>query len=376
MTGTALVVGAGVFGLSVARALASRGWAVRVLDPDPPGTRGPSAAETRILRCAHGEDGWYPALARRATARWRELERESGRRLLLPTGVLTLGPREDDAWERASASCLERLGVPVETMPAAAVTRRFPGFDGGRGGTALFEPEAGVLLAREAVRALAESAADRGAELLRATAVPRNGTACVDGEPVRADLTVWAVGPALPALFPGLTPVRPVRQDSWYVRPRGPWAAADGGQPAWLDRAHGCYGVPAVGSLGVKVVPDVETAPDAPTDARPEEVPAALRDYLRTRLPHLAASSVVRREPCAYALSADEHFLLDRHPGRRDVWLVGGDSGHGFKHGPAWGAYVCDVVEGRRAASPRFGLGRPGRQLSEGKRLPAAPAQG
>ncbi|MEU3356426.1 FAD-dependent oxidoreductase [Streptomyces sp. NPDC037389] len=186
-------------------------------------------------------------------------------------------------------------------------------------------------------------------------AAPAGGTAVVDGEPLRADLTVWAVGPALPALFPGLTSVRPYRQDSWYVRPLGPWAGAEA-QPAWLDRAHGCYGIPAIGELGVKVVPDVETDPDASAGMSPEEIPRALRDYLRARLPHLAGSPVLRREVCSYALAPDEHFLLARHPGRRDVWLVGGDSGHGFKHGPAWGEYVADVVEGGRTALPRFAL--------------------
>ncbi|MFF4737126.1 FAD-dependent oxidoreductase [Streptomyces sp. NPDC001262] len=358
MSRTALVVGAGVFGLSVARALALRSWSVRVVDPNEPGTQGPSSAETRILRCAHGAEPWYTELAHRATATWRALERESGRRLLLPTGVLTLGPPDDDAWERAAAAHLARLAVPADVLPGGAMSRRFPGFANGfelSDGTALFEPEAGVLLARQAVTALAESAVERSAVLLRAAARPDGGTAVVEGEPCRADLTVWAVGTALPALFPGLTTVRPVRQDSWYLPPEGPWAAG-AGQPAWLDRAHGCYGIPAVGTHGVKVVPDVETPPGAPADPVPAEDPEALRTYVRARLPDLADSPVTHREVCSYALTADEHFLLDRYPGRSDVWIVGGDSGHGFKHGPAWGEFVCDVVEGRRAAPRRFAL--------------------
>ncbi|MEU3356425.1 FAD-dependent oxidoreductase [Streptomyces sp. NPDC037389] len=183
MSRTALVVGAGVFGLATARALAFRGWSVRVLDPNEPGTAGASSAETRILRLAHGTDDWYTGLAHRATALWRELERESGRRLLLPTGVLALGPRDGDDWERASAALLRRLGAPVETLTADAVTRRFPGFDGGGTGTALFEPEAGVLLARAAVRALAGSARERGAELLRGAGGPPRGPAGGVGAP-------------------------------------------------------------------------------------------------------------------------------------------------------------------------------------------------
>lgn len=32
--------------------------------------------------------------------------------------------------------------------------------------------------------------------------------------------------------------------------------------------------------------------------------------------------------------------LIDRHPDFENIWLVGGGSGHGFKHGPAVGEHV------------------------------------
>jgi glycine/D-amino acid oxidase-like deaminating enzyme len=362
-TRTAVVVGAGVFGLCVARELAIRRWSVRVVDTRRPGDAGPSTAESRILRFSHGDDTWYPALARRARSLWQALERETGKRLLLPSGVLVFGPppADGDCWEQASARQLSGLGIPVETMRGPAVRRRFPEFDGRDCATVLFEPHGGILLARQATRALAESALGHGAEIMLGAAQPCAGAAvAVDGQRLDADLTVWAVGPALPAVFPGLAAVREVRQDSWYLRPGGPWAAtAD--QPAWLDRAHGYYGVPAVGVLGVKVVPDVESpdvesSPEPPASPPPDGLPNQIRDYLRTRLPDLATSSVLRRERCSYARTGDENFLLARYPGSQDRWIVGGDSGHGFKHGPAWGEYVCDVVEGRTAVPKRFAL--------------------
>lgn len=351
-----VVVGAGVFGLATARELGRRGWSVRVVDINHPGTQGPSAAETRILRHSHGDDACYPALARHARILWKELERESGRQLVLPTGVLVLGPPPPDggAWERASTHHLRRLGIPVQTVPPGAVERRFPGFDGSGSGIVLFEPDGAVLRAREALLALADSARDRGVVLLRGTARPRDGMAVVNGERLAADVTVWAVGNALPTLFPGLTSVRPVRQDSWYVRPGRRWASAD--QPAWLDRAHGYYGVPAVGELGVKVVPDTQTPRGSSAELPPGELPESVRRYLRARLPDLADAPAAGCEPCQYALTDDEHFILDRYPAHPRVWIVGGDSGHGFKHGPAWGTYVADVIEGRTAPALRFAL--------------------
>ncbi|MFI0975577.1 FAD-dependent oxidoreductase [Streptomyces sp. NPDC021093] len=348
--GRALVVGAGVFGLSVARELAARGKSVDVVDRNAPGTAGPSSAETRILRCAHGDDEWYTRSAARARTLWRELEAETGEQLLLDIGVLCLASAgADQSWERASLRVLARLGIRAQLLSGRAVAARFPGLSGEGLDFAVHEPEAGVLLARRAVRALARSAEDRGVRIHRGEAKPDGDSVLVDGAHHGADLVVWAPGPELPALFPGLSSTVTERQRAYYVNPVGPWAT--GGRPAWIDRAHDWYGIPAVGERGVKLVPDEE-----PGDSAATELPSRLRDLVRQRLPDLADAPVTAHEECAYAWSPDGHFLLDRLPGTRRTWLVGGDSGHGFKHGPAWGAYVCDVMEGVAEPPPRFRL--------------------
>ncbi|MBT2383464.1 FAD-dependent oxidoreductase [Streptomyces sp. ISL-11] len=348
---SALVIGAGVFGLSLARELAARAWHVDLVDRHPAGAgHGPSYADTRILRCAHGTDAFYATSARRARTLWRELEGESGTPFLHTTGVLLLASGTDTAWERASLDTLRRLGIPAEHLPAAALAGRFPGVDGDGVSFAVHEPDGGVLEARTAMRALAASAARRGVRTTVGTAVPEGDGARVDGEHLGADLVVWAVGPDLPALFPGRTPVVTERQDSYRLPALGPWAA---GGPAWIDRSARLYGVPAIGGTAtVKIVPDTEATGAA-------ELPSDARRYVAARFPGLAAAPVVRREECAYAWSPDEHFLLDRLPGARRTWLVGGDSGHGFKHGPAWAAYVAGVLEGTTTALPRFALQRP-----------------
>ena len=52
-------------------------------------------------------------------------------------------------------------------------------------------------------------------------------------------------------------------------------------------------------------------------------------------------------EVCQYENTSNGDFLIDKHPERENVWLVGGGSGHGFKHGPALGEYVtARIVEG------------------------------
>ena len=79
--------------------------------------------------------------------------------------------------------------------------------------------------------------------------------------------------------------------------------------------------------------------------------------YAAHRFPGLAAAPVVGSRVCQYDVTADTHFAVGRHPEHETWWLVGGGSGHGFKHGPALGEYVADCLEGRRAAEPFHALG-------------------
>jgi len=58
------------------------------------------------------------------------------------------------------------------------------------------------------------------------------------------------------------------------------------------------------------------------------------------------------------------------------LWLVGGGSGHGFKHGPAVGELVAETVLERRKPEPQFLLARfgaPTTQTSDAKRFAGAP---
>jgi glycine/D-amino acid oxidase-like deaminating enzyme len=60
---------------------------------------------------------------------------------------------------------------------------------------------------------------------------------------------------------------------------------------------------------------------------------------------------------CQYENSSNGDFLIDRHPDFENVTLVGAGSGHGFKHGPAVGAYAAELALGTLAApEPRFSL--------------------
>jgi glycine/D-amino acid oxidase-like deaminating enzyme len=69
----------------------------------------------------------------------------------------------------------------------------------------------------------------------------------------------------------------------------------------------------------------------------------------------------VASEVCQYENSSNGDFLIDRHPSWENVWLVGGGSGHGFKHGPAVGDYAAARVLDGGPVEPRLSLATKGR---------------
>lgn len=69
------------------------------------------------------------------------------------------------------------------------------------------------------------------------------------------------------------------------------------------------------------------------------------------------AGPMLTRRTVVSSLAGAVAVIIDRHPRWLNVLLVGGGSGHGFKHGPAVGRYVADLLSGKLAkAEPRFAL--------------------
>ena len=348
MSETAVVVGAGVFGASAARELARRDWHVTLVEQYSPGTvRSASGGDTRLLRMSHGDVEWYTELARRARALWLELQESSGVQIWEPVGLAWFAQRAD-GFEAASRDTLARLGIPHEWLSPEDALGLYPtlGLEGLE--AVLFEPEAGVLHARRATQLLVADAERLGVTLEERRLGP--------GDEPEADVVVWACGAWLPNHFPGLVELTISRREVFFL----------GGGPDWRDTPGFCeydepfYGHGDIGGLGVKIAPDfagVEVDPDTLERVPSEDGRRQAHAYAARRFPELAAAPVIGARVCQYSLTADTHFLVARHPERSSWWLVGGGSGHGFKHGPALGEYVADCIEGRRDPEPFHALG-------------------
>lgn len=355
---TAVVVGAGVFGAATTLALVRDGWDVTLLERATPGhAAASSGGESRLLRSSHGTNRWYTELAWRAHAGWREVEQESGRDVLAETGLIWFA-RDADGWEADSQRVLSAVGVPVERLTPERVAELYPSVRTDDLVFGLWEPHAGVLRAATGTRALAELAVRAGATLRVGMDARPDGTAVrVDDGLLHADRVVWACGPWLGPLFPGRLELSVTQQDTcWFAAPAA-WRADR--VPAWVDFTGAAYGTGDLDGHGFKCSTDRQGPPFDPDRddrlPRPEHIEAA-RDILAHRFPALTGAPLQGTRTCQYTTTVDTGFVIAPLEDDHVVWVAGGGSGHAFKHGPALGTYVAEVVAGSRAPDERFGV--------------------
>ena len=366
----AIVVGAGVFGSWTAWHLRKAGQRVLLLDASGPAhARASSGGESRMTRTIYGADDVYTRMAWDSLADWRWLSSRSGLPILHPIGVLMFfGKREPFADQSLEAH--RRLKLRLEVFDQAELRRRYGqvNWDGVELG--LFEPELGALMARRAVQTLVKELAAAGAEYRLAAVEPPAEAAKLEairttaGEALRADRYVFACGPWLPKMFPSIVGNRifPTRQEVFFFAPEnGDDRFQPGNLPGWADFNDGdiYYGFPDLESRGFKIAHDAHGAPFDPDNGDRRPTAAALDDvraYMNTRFPALAQRPMVEARVCQYENSSNGDFLIDRHPRWENALLVGGGSGHGFKHGPAVGKYAADLLTGH--------VGKPERRFS------------
>jgi sarcosine oxidase len=361
------VVGAGVFGSWTAYQLARGGAKTLLVDAyGAANSRASSAGETRIIRMGYGVDEIYTRWSQRSLELWQTFCQETSTRLFLRTGVLWLA-REKDPIASQTLLALAQVGIPHKKMRPSEIEKRFPQISCGDIESAIYEPESGILMARRAVQTVAEEFQKSGGTFQIAEAEAPQGSGHLEsvatwgGELLRAGTFVFACGPWLPKIFPNLLGKRIFvsRQEIYFFGvPPGDKSYSAGNFPAWLDQGRLLYGIPDVEGRGFKIASDQHGAPVNPDSIEriAGETLGLVRDYLRSRFPGLRNAPVVETRVCQYENTSNGDFLIDRHPDFENVWLVGGGSGHGFKHGPALGEYVARLVLEGGQTEARFSL--------------------
>jgi glycine/D-amino acid oxidase-like deaminating enzyme len=186
-----------------------------------------------------------------------------------------------------------------------------------------------------------------------------------DGTELAADQFVFACGPWLGKLFPDVLGkhIRATRQEVFFFGPpAGDARFAEGSLPVWIDNGERLfYGIPANRWRGFKLADDTrgrEVDPTTQERTPTSEALRAAREYMEFRFPGMKGAPLVESRVCQYENSTDTHFILDRHPQAANVVLLGGGSGHGFKHGPALGELAAKLVLGQAPEPALFSLAR------------------
>jgi sarcosine oxidase len=362
-----VVVGLGAMGSAVCAQLAARGTSVIGIDRyDPPHPHGSTHGETRMTRVAVGEGAEYVPLVRRSHELWREIEAQTGTRLLTQPGGLIMS-RPGSWFFEGTRELARRLEIGHEELSTAEMRERFPMFAVAEETEGYYEPEAGYVRPEAAVRAQLELARRGGAQLRTGERV-LNWSASGEGVGVVTDRARYAAGqlilctgPWLPALFPegrDLFAVHrqlqfwfPIRQGYEQLRDMPVFVWDFGGERDGFVHFDGFYGFPAIDGRagGVKVATETyetTTEPDGrqhpPT---PAETVAMYRHCIEDRLPWLGPEPV-RTLSCLYTCTRGSRFVIDRHPTHEAVLIVSPCSGHGFKHSAAIGEAVAQWVTG------------------------------
>jgi monomeric sarcosine oxidase len=368
-----VVVGAGAFGGWTALYLRRRGARVTLVDAWGPGnSRASSGGETRVIRATYGAREIYTRLAARALTLWKEHERRWHAQLYHGIGVLWL-VESDEQYEKAALPILRDAQVAFEQLTGDETTRRYPQISCERVRWAIFEKDGGYLTARRACATVLQGFLAEGGEYtqlaVQAPVHPRAGELAEltlsDGSRLTADRFVFACGPWLGSLFPDVIGerIRATRQEVFFFgTPPGDRRFTEDALPVWADHgARFMYGIPGNEWRGFKIADDTRGAAFDPTSGERTPSPEALqtaRDYLAFRFPGMKGAPLVEARVCQYENSPDEHFIIDRHPRAANAWLVGGGSGHGFKHGPAVGELVARLVLTDGAPDGQFKLSR------------------
>jgi glycine/D-amino acid oxidase-like deaminating enzyme len=318
----------------------------------------------------YGADEVYTRFSMRALTLWKDFFQRTGNPLFHPTGVLWFA-HGNDAIIAKTVGTLTKHGVRHEKLSQAELEKRFPQIWFGDVGWGVFEPDSGAILARRAVQAVVRDAIRTGVDYLPEPVMTPSGRGRIpsittrSGIHISAGSFVFACGPWLPKVFPEVLGNRifPTRQEIFFFGSRpGDRRFAPPAMPAWSD-VGGLYGIPDLENRGFKIANDDHGPPFDPDSSDrfvTKEQIGEMRRRLAQRFPGLKEAPLLESRVCQYENTANGDFLVDRHPGMENVWLLGGGSGHGFKHGPAVGEYASRRVLGNGPEEPRFSLASKG----------------
>ncbi len=365
-SGDVIIVGLGAHGSASAWQLAKRGASVIGFDAfAPPHRLGSSHGDTRVIRQIYAEHPDYVPMMLRSYEVWRELEaaiaddaRSNGgsTELLRIVGGVSVGRPESDSVVGMKRSAKEH-DMEVEILDPDEIRRRWPQFQPRDNMVGAYDSNSGVLFPEKCVASHLDQAAKQGADLHYNEPVR-----CwhPDGEGVRvftdrgeytADQIVFSAGAWNNEFVSKLKlPLRLERQVLFWFEPASSpelFRPENSPNHSWeWSPGKGFYCQPDFGG-GVKAAfhhhgEMFDDPIDLDRTVR-ESDESSLRSAISGLVPQLNGR-IMKSAVCLYTDTPDYHFLLDWHPGHKNVIICSPCSGHGFKFSAVVGEIVADMA--------------------------------
>jgi glycine/D-amino acid oxidase-like deaminating enzyme len=354
-----VVVGGGIVGTSAAYFLATetdRDVALVEKDAIASGSTGDSSA---ILRHHYGPQERYSRMAWWSHQFYRRFEAETGEVVAHEDNRLVRFGAEDTPsgdYAEAGYEVLSSLGVPVSRYDRDEAAARYPMLGVEDYDFAVSDDSAAYSDGTDAANGFARAATRAGATVVTGVEVEdvrvENGaieSVETSEESVECEDVVLAAGPWTPRIaeavgvevpmtvtreqvvvldppdeyaeaYPDLTPTTALPGGEWYIRP-------DFGGGILVATHH----------TGKEV--DPETYDEKPD----EETLLELVSELSEVVPELQDAEITGQYCGVYSTTPDHDFVIDQ-VGPENCYLACGFSGHGFKHGPAVGKILSDLV--------------------------------
>jgi glycine/D-amino acid oxidase-like deaminating enzyme len=358
------IVGAGIFGLTSALELSSRGFKVIVLEASEiPSPLASSTDISKIVRMEYGHDVQYMEMAEKAMEGWRQWNSEWSEPLFHESGVcmMTRNEMKVGGFEYESYQLLLKRGHLPVRLNNEYISSHFPAWQSAGFVDGYFHEKGGYVESGYVIEKLYNKAKTKGIEIrLNSPAkeiiydkVRSSGVLLKNNDKIIAGKILLAAGAWTHTLTEELQdrmsstghPVfhLEVNNPSIFESAKFPVFTADISKSGW-------YGFPfhpkkkvvkiANHGIGIKIHPK--------NDERKvlEEQEVELKRFLRKNLPSLQDAKIVYRRLCLYSDTTDEHFWISRHPNVKNLYIAAGGSGHGFKFGPILGSLISDAIEG------------------------------
>ncbi|WP_080056390.1 N-methyl-L-tryptophan oxidase [Spirosoma aerolatum] len=363
----AIVIGLGAMGSATLYQLSRQTPHVLGIDQfAPPHTQGSTHGDTRITRQAIGEGLHFVPLTLRSYQIWRELEQQSGEKLLTITGGLFVGQqyatvrtRNKPGWLSTTLEAAEQFGIAHRILDTDALRYEFPQFRYNQNDIGYYEPEAGFLNPERCISVQLEQAQKAGASVhMNERMFSFQSTA--SGVTVQTDKGSYQTRKLI--LTTGSWVTESLRQTPYsklirVYRQVLYWFAIEGeyeqytpdNMPIFILNDQGIYGFPAINGPtgGLKVATETYEYPTTPdTVSRYISQAETQRMYEQFVAPNLnnIGPQCIKSVVCLYTMTPNGDFIIDQHPDYAHVLLASACSGHGFKHSAAVGQILAELA--------------------------------